>query len=160
MKLNNNKSTKMRNFSFFIFTFSLIMISTSLWGEFSRYNSGVIADNKTGLAWQDDYRDNGGEIKRATTLEDALIYCHELTLGGQSDWRLPNIRELKSIVDDSKYNPSISSIFQNVTSNDYRSSTTVVLDSYNVWDVDFYYGYNFSGVKTDMARVRCVRGGQ
>jgi hypothetical protein len=113
-----NTGGKMKNYSLFILTFSLIMMSTSLWGAFSRDSSGVVADSATGLAWQDDYSDNGGDIKSATW-QDALIYCEELTLGGISDWRLPNIRELKSIVDDSISVPAISSVFQNFTSNFY-----------------------------------------
>jgi len=44
----------------------------------SRGSSGVVADSKSGLAWQDNYADNGGEIKKATW-QDALVYCHELT---------------------------------------------------------------------------------
>jgi len=155
----NSVGEKMKNFSFFIFTFSFIMMSTSLWGAFSRDSSGVVADSKSGLAWQDDYSDNGGEIKKATW-QDALVYCHELTLGGENDWRLPNIRELKSIVDDSKYNPAISSIFQNVTSYYYWSSTTRVSDSSNAWFVHFYNGYDRWYSKTNEGRVRCVRGGQ
>ena len=30
---------------------------------------------------------------------DALAYCESLSLGGQDDWRLPNVRELMSIAD-------------------------------------------------------------
>jgi len=162
MKSNNSKGTKIRNFLFFIFTFSFLIISTSLWGAFSRDSSGVVADSKSGLAWQDNYVNNGGDIKSATW-QDALVYCHEITLGGQSDWRLPNIRELKSIVDDSKFNPAINSIFQNFPFNNYVyvSSTTDASDSSNVWDVNFYNGGSTSsGSKTDERLVRCVRGGQ
>jgi hypothetical protein len=154
-----NTGGKMKNYSLFILTFSLIMMSTSLWGAFSRDSSGVVADSATGLAWQDDYSDNGGDIKRATW-QDALIYCEELTLGGISDWRLPNIRELKSIVDDSRYDPAISSVFQNITSNFYWSSTTYASDSSYAWYVTFYYGYDYWNAKTSEYYVRCVRGGQ
>ena len=154
-----NTGGKMKNYSLFILTFSLIMMSTSLWGAFSRDSSGVVADSATGLAWQDDYSDNGGDIKSATW-QDALIYCEELTLGGISDWRLPNIRELKSIVDDSISVPAISSVFQNFTSNYYWSSTTYASDSSVAWGVYFDYGDNGWYDKTYGHRVRCVRGGQ
>ena len=138
----------------------LIMIGASmlLYSAFSRDSSGVV-DSATGLAWQDDYRDNGGDIKSATW-QDALIYCEELSLGGKSDWRLPNIIELYGIADRSKYNPAISSVFQNVTSNLYWSSTTTASDSSNAWTVYFYTGGDGWNDKTYEFRVRCVRGGQ
>ena len=41
------------------------------------------------------------------TWEQAFTYCENFTLGGYSDWRLPNRNELQSIVDYSRYNPSI-----------------------------------------------------
>ena len=139
----------------------LIMIGASmlLYSAFSRDSNGLIADSKSGLAWQDDYSDNRGIIKSATW-QDALVYCKELTLGGQNDWRLPNIKELKSIVDDTKSNPAISSIFQNITSGYYWSSTTGVFDSSYAWYVYFNYGGDFWYEKYDMRYVRCVRGGQ
>ncbi len=139
----------------------LIMIGASmlLYSALSRDSSGVISDNKSGLAWQDDYSDNGGSIKSATW-QDALIYCEELTLGGQNNWRLPNIRELKSIVDDTKYDSAISSVFQNVTSNYYWSSTSYASDSSNAWSVYFNNGYDYRNDKTNENYVRCVRGGQ
>lgn len=54
---------------------------------------GTIIDEATGLMWQQ--ADNG------TTYdwEGALYYAEELTLAGYDDWRLPNAKELQSIVD-------------------------------------------------------------
>ena len=139
----------------------LIMIGTSLLLQagFSRDSSGVVADSATGLAWQDDYSDNAGEIKKATW-QDALIYCEELGLGGKSDWRLPNYNELFSIVDTSIYDPAISSVFTNVTSDTYWSSTTYASDTSSAGIVYFYNGRDNWRSKTDEYSIRCVRGGQ
>jgi len=140
----------------------LIMIGTSLLLQagFSRDSSGVVADSATGLAWQDDYGDNAGEIKSATW-QEALVYCEELSLGGKDDWRLPNIKELRSITDKSKYNPAIDSVFTNVTSTStYWSSTTFASNSSNALGVYFEYGNDFDSSKTDELYVQCVRGGQ
>ena len=117
---------------------------------------GIVLDNKTGLAWQDDYSDNAGEIKKATW-QDALIYCHELHLGDRSDWRLPNIKELRSIVDRSRFDPAIDSVFTNITSNFYWSSTS---DFSFAWSVRFFCGYSLLFGKGGEGFVRCVRGGQ
>ena len=139
----------------------LIMIGASLLLQagFSRDSSGVVADSATGLAWQDDYGDNAGEIKSATW-QDALVYCQELSLGGKSDWRLPNKNELFSIVDMSRYSSAISSVFTNVTSNGYWSSTSDASDSSYAWIVFFNDGYVDWNSKSNEYSVRCVRGGQ
>jgi len=139
----------------------LIMIGTSLLLQagFTRDSSGVVADNATGLAWQDDYGDNAEVIKKSTW-QEVLVYCEELSLGGKNDWRLPNKNELFSIVDMSKYSPVISSIFTNVTPNRYWSSTSAVSDPSAAWIVSFENGYVSWYNKTDDYSVRCVRGGQ
>jgi hypothetical protein len=74
---------------------------------------GTITDNATGLMWAQD--DNGTGVY----WEDALTYAESSTLAGHNDWRLPNVKELQSIVDysrspDSTGSAAINSIF-NIT---------------------------------------------
>jgi len=137
----------------------IIGVSLFLYAGLNRDKSGVVADSATGLAWQDDYSDNRGEIKKAIW-QDSLIYCHDLSLGGKNDWRLPNMRELKSIIDDVKSNPAINSVFTNTTPNKYWSATTGASVSSNAWLVDFSSGYDYWDSKTNEHYIRCVRGGQ
>jgi hypothetical protein len=54
---------------------------------------GTISDIATGLMWQKS--DDG----KSRDWKEALLYAKNLTLAGKSDWRLPNIKELQSIVD-------------------------------------------------------------
>ncbi|NRR92410.1 DUF1566 domain-containing protein [Winogradskyella undariae] len=54
---------------------------------------GTITDDATGLMWQQ--ADNG----ETYDWEQGLAYAESLTLAGQSDWRMPNAKELQSIVD-------------------------------------------------------------
>lgn len=56
-------------------------------------NDGTITDTATGLMWQK--ADSGTGIN----WESALQYAQSLTLAGHDDWRLPNAKELQSIVD-------------------------------------------------------------
>ncbi len=56
----------------------------------------TITDKATGLMWSQN--DNGEGIEWA----DALSYAENSELAGYSDWRLPNVKELQSIVDYSR----------------------------------------------------------
>jgi hypothetical protein len=77
-----------------------------------------------------------------------------------SDWRLPTIEELLTLVDYTKYSPA--SFDEAVKSDDwYWSSTTHAYDSDYAWVVGFYGGYS-SGYDKDNehdVRVRFCRDG-
>jgi len=134
----------------------LIGLSSLCFAEFSKQN-GVVTDGDTKLEWQDEYS-NGGNIKQ-TTWKSAIDYCEDLSLDG-GGWRLPNIRELESLVDDSKYNPSINGVFEFTSSiSDYWSSTTDT-DTNRAWFVLFSYGKVSTYTKNNYSFVRCVREGE
>ena len=149
------KQDKKTNFSFFVFHVSLLLMFTSLVSaDFSRaFSSQIVSDNETGLQWQD----NEDVLKQYMNLEDAINYCETLTLGSHNDWRLPNIRELKSIVDDTKFDPSMSAMFRFAKSGTYFSSTTSDYNGY-VWYVSFIRGNHSTG--SGSRYIRCVRGGE
>ncbi len=61
--------------------------------DFHDNNDSTITDNASGLMWT-KYDDGAG-----MNWEDALAYAEASTTAGYSDWRLPNVKELQSIVD-------------------------------------------------------------
>ena len=61
--------------------------------QFVDNGNGTITDNATGLMWMQN--DNGTGV----LWKDALSYAENLTYAGYSDWRLPDTKELQSIVD-------------------------------------------------------------
>jgi len=61
--------------------------------EFVENGDGTVTDKATGLMWEQS--DSGSGMN----WEDALIYAEKATTGDYDDWRLPNIKELQSIVD-------------------------------------------------------------
>lgn len=92
--------------------------------------------------------------------EDAISYCEGLSLGGYSDWRLPNREELESII-DKRNNPTINTTyFPNTKASNYWSSTTDAYFSSGARYVSFYGGDVSSFHKIGSYYVRCVRGGQ
>lgn len=64
--------------------------------DFSDNGDGTITDNATGLMWQQE--DDGNTYN----WNDALTYASNSELAGYTDWRVPNTKELQSIVDYDK----------------------------------------------------------
>ena len=129
-------------------------LTTLLLAAFTRDDiSSVVTDSITGLQWQDD------TTPATMTWAAAITYCEDLELPtGVTDWRLPNINELTSIVDDTKANPSIDGNFTNTVSGYYWTSTTSADDANNAWRVRFNKGNHEFDAKTNSWNVRCVRG--
>ena len=128
---------------------------------------GMVRDTLTRLMWQQD-----GSSKRSTscggaddltcTRDEAKAYCTSLTLGGFSDWRLPTMKELCSIVDlrvGGLAQPLIDlTAFPNTPGEAYWTSTPrgSATSEYG-WYVDFYSGSAISNQVQVYNRVRCVR---
>lgn len=131
-----------------------LLLTTAVWAGGYTASNGTVTDNGTGLIWQQ--QDDG----QTRTWEGAIAYCEGLSLANQTDWRLPNIKELESITDDSRHDPAIDPIFTGTQLSDYWSSTTYADNSGYAWDVYFGTGNVYSNGKGNGDYVRCVRGGQ
>jgi hypothetical protein len=121
-------------------------------------NGETVTDSLTGLEWTKDANSAGAK----KTWQAALDYVKTLTTGSHSDWRLPNKRELRSLVDYSKFYPVLPAghPFTNVRSDIYWSSTSSALDTYNAWVVSMDTGLVYaSSSKTDSNYVWPVRAG-
>ena len=57
--------------------------------------NGTVFDNQTGLMWARDANLAGTN----NTWNAAIDFCNGLSLGGHDDWRLPNVREMLSLID-------------------------------------------------------------
>ncbi|WP_428624841.1 DUF1566 domain-containing protein [Sedimenticola sp.] len=67
--------------------------------------NGTVTDQASGLMWQQ--QDDG----KPRLWKDSLAYCENLSFGGYRDWRLPNAKELQSIVDYRYHDPAIDPAF-------------------------------------------------
>lgn len=131
--------------------------SVFLLADFTRDPNGTVSDSSYRLQWQDDYSDNSNTIKESGW-EAAILYCENLVLDGKTDWRLPNINELKTIIDDTKLTGLIFSTFLNTNRSDYWSATTYNAIKNNAWTVDFNTGRStYGNAKNSTQSVRCVR---
>jgi hypothetical protein len=127
--------------------------------SFTDLGNGIVRDNVTGLEWQQ------ATVPGTYTWAQAITYCENLVLpaGGYSDWRLPTIKELSTLVDSSiPYpGPTINTtFFPGTVASYYWSSTTYAYYTSYAWGVSFGYGYVMYYDKTNNYYVRAVRGGQ
>ncbi len=76
---------------------------------------GTVADLATGLTWQQQ-----GVVGNWPSAQN---YCESLNLGGYSDWRAPNIKELESITDSSRWETAIDADVFPPVSDSYWVST-------------------------------------
>jgi hypothetical protein len=142
----------------------------------------VVTDTMTGLVWPQDancigneypgFDNDGASGDGRVTWQHALDFVAGITVTGSysncaagfSDWRLPNVRELQSLIDYGRYNPVLPSghPFTGVQSYRYWSSTTAAYNTSNVWVVGLYGGSVTLGDKAGTLDVYVwpVRGGQ
>ena len=123
-----------------------------------------VKDTQTGLIWQrcslgQTWSDTSSCTGTATTYNwtNALQTAKNMGNG----WRVPNIKELDSLIEQACYSPSINeTYFPNTQSNWYWSSSPVANRSSYAWVVYFSYGYFGNGSQYGYAYVRLVRSGQ
>jgi hypothetical protein len=111
-------------------------------------------DPETGLEWQ-------CESPGKMSWLDALKYSRELALDGKTDWRLPTVSELETLLDRSVLHYKLRPIVrEEVPFRDrlsYWSSTTFQDGTKNAWIVMFDGAYVLSYYKSNAYHVRCVR---
>ncbi len=142
--------------------------------RFRDNGDGTITDTCTDLMWQQATADiNGdGEITISSaspdrvTWQEALQYCEGLEHASHSDWRLPNTRELESLVDYGRHDPAIDSAFTSESVRYWASSNLepagelgdnpIAADFVNFW----YGGDVYHAPKSSSYWVRAVRTAQ
>jgi len=120
--------------------------------------SNTVLDNLTGLMWTL----NANIISGQTNWDGAVDFCRTLNYAGYSDWRLPNRREMLSLIDDGQTNSPVLPAghpFTNVQSATYWTSTTYGLGTSRAWGVSVLNGYSDFFQKTSFYYVWPVRGG-
>ena len=135
----------------------------------------MVVDQLTGLMWTGDGNAPGpatcsplSDVNR--TWQGSLDYIACLNTWnylGYSDWRLPNVNELESLVNAEQGNIAIwlnGQGFTNVQANWYWSSTSIAGYPNYAWTVEFWGGmYSDGGMgdgKTYIYYAWPVRGGQ
>ena len=121
--------------------------------HFTDNGDGTVTDNSNGLIWQ---QAEGGQHD----WEGAITYCEGLEYGGKNDWRLPDIKELRSACDETLMYPTTEKgYFPNVLNDLYWSSSTEGRHMTIGWFLDYGLGNTGYSEKNKELNVRCVRAG-
>jgi hypothetical protein len=136
--------------------------------------NGTVTDNLTGLIWLKDANCYGTQtwanaLSSANTLNSGECGLTDGSVEG--NWRLPNVRELQSLVHYGVYDPAVPNTagtakwtsgdpFTGVQSDNYWSSTTCASNSSYAWRGNLQFGSVNGYDKTLTYYVWPVRGGQ
>lgn len=123
--------------------------------------ANCITDNLTGLTWlRDGDLANGGGV--VLKWESAIQIASTGSWCGYNDWRLPNIREIMSLINYSQQYTTwlIDAGFANLDTTTYWSSTTMPSNPTKAWTGSIKNGYNSEQSKANSSSyVLPVRGG-
>jgi hypothetical protein len=121
--------------------------------RFTANGDGTVTDRATGLIWKQCAEGLSGTdclTGGATTFtwQQALQHAEAAVFAGSSLWRLPNKKELASLVEQRCVAPAINArLFPNTPSNWFWSSSPTAYYSDGAWYVNFGYGYVNYGTK-------------
>ena len=129
--------------------------------------TGTVFDTRTGLMWDRCALGQSGVscasgTASTFTWKEALNAAPALgTYKGYSDWRLPNVKELRSLVEECRVNPSINEFtFPNTPASFFWSGSPSAGGATDAWYVYFYGGIALIADRSVADQVRLVRAGQ
>ena len=140
--------------------------STTPASRFQDNGDATVTDQSTGLMWARCPEGLSGTgcatgAAAAFTWEGALLRARDSGLAGYTDWRLPDIKELSSLVEERCYAPAINlAVFPNTPSSYFWSASPGGSSSSYAWYVAFSNGYANDYYRDYNYHVRLVRSGQ
>lgn len=128
-------------------------------------NNGLISDVYTNLMWTKcSIGLTGINCETGTantyTWKQGLDYSESIIFNSYNDWRIPNVKELRTIVEVNCISPSINpNYFPNTSSVRYWTSTPDISNPDHAWVVSFHDGSSSrNGSPKDGSRpIRLVR---
>ena len=130
----------------------LLMITAAL--SMAMAETTMVKDPTTNLIWEDTNHATEDKV----THNEATTYCTTLKLGEISDWRVPTLNELLTIVDYTRYEPATLKEFSHVEIGTmYWASTPYLRSKDQFWGIEFKDGATDSASKNYSRYVRCVK---
>lgn len=128
--------------------------------QYVQHANGTATDSQTDLMWYMCTIEC--DTPTVYTWEEALNYVEkfnaEVKSAGYTDWRLPNIRELATLVELQCFRPAINvSVFPDTLPSHYWSSSPYKFYPHYSWYLNFEDGVYTYGDRTDKKHIRLVR---
>lgn len=150
----------MKKISFPHFLAFFAVLFGVMWTEQSQANAptgqyivsnGTVFDTKSQLTWEQ------APLANMISFDAATAYCQGLMLAG-GKWRVPSMKELQTIIDETTVDPAIDLTAFPATMNDkYWSSTRWADAPTDAWSVRFDYGSSSYDSVANLHYVRCVK---
>ena len=140
--------------------------STTPASRFLKHGNGTVTDTVSGLMWAQCAEGLSGSActdggAANFTWEEALIRARDSGLAGYTDWRLPNLKELFSMVEERCVDPAINlAVFPNTPASYFWSASPSADSSNFTWIVGFMNGGADYRSRYNYSQVRLVRSGQ
>ncbi|SJM92251.1 DUF1566 domain-containing protein [Crenothrix polyspora] len=145
--------------------------ATTPTARFTSFNNGTVLDKYTGLMWKKCSEGQKWNVARHTCNLFAATYTWQQALrraqalnskagfAGYKDWRVPNIKELNTLVEEQCAHPAINlRVFPTTSIQGFWSSSPTDYDNYDVaWNVNFNNGSSGGNGDIDEGQVRLVR---
>lgn len=132
--------------------------------DFTVHSDGTVTHHTTSLMWSRCAVGQQGQEDRCRGRADNLTWQQAVDvaslseLGGHNDWRLPTMRELSSILDQSCRSPSINlTVFPDASSSWFWSASSYAYDQSLKWSIFFDIGYQDYTGPHHPSNVRLVR---
>jgi hypothetical protein len=124
-------------------------------GSYTNNGDGTVTDNITGLMWQQTISPTATALSQT----QAIAFCPTLSLAGHSDWRLPTVIELVSLVDYGVTTGALinATAFPQAPASVFWSSTPLAGSPSSGFFVLFYNGVVSTYPAAYPNQVRCVR---
>ena len=148
-----------------LFTSATFATPTTPTRDFIDNNDGTVTHKTTGLMWMRCAMGQTWTGSTCTGTYQEYTYDQAMSLTSRfarfSDWRLPNIAELQTIVERENRSPAINTtVFLNPPSNAFWSSSPYVGSTSSAWGVYFNVGNVDSSGRSGSLPVRLVRASQ
>jgi hypothetical protein len=136
---------------------------------YTNHGNGTVTDKESGLMWMQcsvGQSGSGCATGSATTMnwKQALEAAQTANSGagtfGYTDWRLPNHKELVTLIEKACYSPAINTTIFPATGGYYWSASPYTYSGVYAWVVVSIDGFSYTDLKSYSYYARLVRGGQ